>query len=363
MKYIFKVLIFLVISSPLFAQKDKSAILTFSNSVAFLNDSQIENIWIDGKKQEIWLKDVNDKTLRPKIVRKYGSAFFVRDTAFSFYLVTAEHVARGMSFNSDLVCSGDNYLPIVFKLKDIAFCKDSLNWIYNKTADVAVLLLDNNSKLFGNSSAYFIPIEIVESERIPVRERDVTIIGFPMDLGYNQYFSPISKISKPSSGLIEYPRFDNQIISTFYFLDDPGISGFSGAPVYELPAEIVIGERQTFVSAYRLMGLVHGSLGDKTGGGFAAIVPSKYIIETLNYSPKFSGTLNWYHENGNLWSQRIINEGRVWTVINNFDSNGKEVEKGSLINGSGSLFIYSEDGVLELIEHYKAGGLVSIEDN
>ena len=44
MKYIFKVLIFLVISSPLFAQKDKSAILTFSNSVAFLNENYIPAI-------------------------------------------------------------------------------------------------------------------------------------------------------------------------------------------------------------------------------------------------------------------------------------------------------------------------------
>ena len=91
------------------------------------------------------------------------------------------------------------------------------------------------------------------------------------------------------------PRFDNNKPSVFFLLDDPSISGFSGSPVFELPTQLVVGTTQTFVNAYRLMGLVHGSIGDKTGGGFAAIVPSKYIVETIKMALQKHKNININH--------------------------------------------------------------------
>ncbi|MGA2624483.1 MAG: hypothetical protein ABSF91_11560 [Bacteroidota bacterium] len=347
-------IILISFSSPLPAQKELSAIKSFSTCVAFLNDTRIETIKVDGEVFQVWLKKPDSNLAIPKTYRLTGTAFFVSDT-FSNYLVTAEHVAREMTLNSDIVIHGQSDKPLVFKLITLAFRRDSLIWTFNGSSDVATLLLDDNSQIYRDSSLGSIPTAIIESDRIPLREREVTTIGFPLDLGYGKSFSPISKISRPSSGLIELPRFDNNKIATFYLLDDPSISGFSGSPVFELPTNLIVGDQEMFVTAYRLMGLVHGSISDKTGGGFAAIVPAKYIIETIKQSPKYSGVLKWFHENGKLWSERLIKDGRMWSVLNNFDKNGKSVETGTLKDGNGTLYIYDEDGKLLSIDNYLHG--------
>jgi Uncharacterized protein conserved in bacteria len=359
MKYKPLIILLICFSSQLFSQEEPS-IKSVSTCVVFLNDTKIEKLKTNEKAHG--LNEENKNNEIPKIYRTYGTAFFVTDSVYSFYLVTAEHLAKDMTLNSDIVINGENDKPIIFKLKDITLRKDSLIWTYNKSADVATLLLDNYSTLLKNSKASFIPLCYIEAKCIPpLREREVTTIGFPLGIGYNNYFSPISKISKPSSGLIEYPRFDNQKISTFFFLDDPSISGFSGSPVFELPTEYIIGNNKIFVSDCSLIGLVHGSLGDKTGGGFAAIVPASYIVETIKISPKYSGILKCEYKNGKLWSERMINNGKPWTVLNNFDKNGNSMEKGSLKNGNGSLFIYNEEGKLEFIENYLNGILINTE--
>ena len=62
-------------------------------------------------------------------------------------------------------------------------------------------------------------------------------IGFPLELGVKDKFSPIFKIAHPVSGLFRQPRFDNNIEASFFILDDPSVAGFSGAPVFELTNE------------------------------------------------------------------------------------------------------------------------------
>lgn len=347
-------------STQLYSQTNESPIKSVSYSVAFLNDIRIETLKADGKTYEIWLKEPGSNFAKPKSYGITGTAFFVSDT-ISLYIVTAEHVAKEMTPNSDIVINGESDKPMVYKLRDLAFRKDSLKWTSNSYADVATLLLDNNSKIFQHPYFVPIPIDIIESERVPIREREVTTVGFPLGLGYEKHFSPISKVSKPSSGLIELPRFDNGVISTFFLLDDPSISGFSGSPVFELPTQLVAGKEPVFVNVYRLMGLVHGSIADKTGGGFAAIVPSRYIIETLKLSPKYTGILRWYHINGKLWSERNYKDGRPWSVLNNFDKDGNQVENGTLKDGKGSIYIYDENGKLVQIENYEDGVLVRMD--
>ncbi len=356
-------ILFFLCTSNLYSQNTESAIKAVSASVAYLNENKIQTIVIDGKPFEIWLREKGSTQLVPKIERITGSAFFVNDSIhLSAYLVTAEHVAKEMTLNSDIIINGPSDKPIAFKLKDISFRKDSLAWTYNKAADVAVLLLDNNSSNFKNSYIGLIPIEFLEPDRIPVRERDVTIIGFPLELGFNNYFSPISKISKPVSGLTELPRGDNNKIATFYLLGDPSIGGFSGSPVFELPTQFMLGDRPLTVHGIYLIGLVHGSIGDKnTGGGFAAIVPSKYILETISNSPKFFGPLKIFHANGKLWTERIYKDGKPWKVLNNYDKNGQKTEAGTLDNGNGTLYVYNEDARLIFIQYYQNGILLKTD--
>ena len=105
MRIIICIWIYLIcLSNQIFAQKEESAIKSLSNCVAFLNDTKVETIKIDGKTFEIWLNEPNGNFAIPKNYSITGTAFFVSDT-LSNYLVTAEHVAKEMTFNSDIVIS------------------------------------------------------------------------------------------------------------------------------------------------------------------------------------------------------------------------------------------------------------------
>lgn len=338
---------------------EKSSIKMVSHSVAFLSESQQDTLAYKGKTYEVWYKEKGKSTYIPKVIKKSGSSFFVTDTIASVYIVTAAHVAKEMTLNSDIVINGPKDTPLIYKLRDFAFRKDSLTWNYHKTADVAALLIDVNAKCYLNSNIDAFPFYFIERERIPVREREVTTVGFPFSLGYEKYFSPISKVSKPSSGLIELPRFDNNIVTPFFLLDDPSIRGFSGSPVFELPANLIYGGMAYNVKSTALMGLIHGSYGDNsTYGGLTAVVPSKAILEVIEKSPKFSGYRTQYHTNGKIWGVVEFKNGVLWKAIANFDSNGKPMEKGNLTDGNGTLFLYNPDGNLREIQHYEKGILV-----
>jgi hypothetical protein len=71
------------------------------------------------------------------------------------------------------------------------------------------------------------------------------------------------------------------------------------------------------------------------------------------------GLCTFFHKNGKIWSQRIYQENCPWTVLSNYNSEGKPVEKGNLENGSGQLFVYNEDGSLNVIETYENGVAIS----
>jgi hypothetical protein len=348
-----------LIHSPISAQTEKSTINSLFSSVAFFSDTKVEKFKLDGKEFEVYLKEPNSNSFFPKTYRLAGSGFFVNNQG-SVYLVTAEHVAKFLTFNTDVVVRGENDKPLSFKLKDLLVNKDSLNWTFNKSADIATILLDITSKIF--SFIKTISTEIIAQNRIPLREREVTIIGFPMGLGFEKHFSPISKISKPSSGLLELHRFDNNKLTDFFLLDDPSIKGFSGAPVLELPTQLVYGKESVHIYTIELMGLVHGSISEENGGGFAAITPSKYIIETIKNSPKYSGTSKLYHSNGQLWSERIYKNGLLLSVLSNYDKNGNSVDKGTLIDGNGTVNLYDEEGKLYIIDTYKDGVLIDSKE-
>ncbi|MFC2104777.1 hypothetical protein ACFLS4_05450 [Bacteroidota bacterium] len=339
------------------AQSKFSEIEKFLGVVGYIHDTEILKEKVNGKEFEVWLK--NGETAFPKTYSETGTCFFIY-THTDYYLVTAEHVARKTSLNSDIVISSENDNPILFKLGDIIEEKSSLNWTFHPNADVAVVLLDYN-KITKELARCFLPFDMINYNlEAPFREREVTVYGYPLSLGVGRKISPITKTSKPSSGLIELPRFDNNKPSNFFLLDDPSVSGFSGGPVFELPQEITSDKKSILVKIYRIVGLVHGSISDK-GGGFAAIVPSKYIKETIELAPGFSDTITFKYPNEKLWSERIYKNGDPWTVISNFDINGNPQEKGTLSNGTGTLYIYNKESKLEQIMYYKNGHLEKIE--
>ena len=48
-------------------------------------------------------------------------------------------------------------------------------------------------------------------------------------------------------------------------------------------------------------------------------------------------------------------------MLTNFDKNGNSMEKGTLKDGNGTLFLYDENGKLTTIEYYKNGRRIKKE--
>lgn len=69
------------------------------------------------------------------------------------------------------------------------------------------------------------------------------------------------------------------------------------------------------------------------------------------------GIIELYHANGMIWTTRVYKNDRPWTVLSNFNSNGEIMEKGTLKDGEGTIYLYDENGKLEFIETYRKGKL------
>jgi len=353
------VFLFLLYSSEVFCQVKYSEIEKFLNIVGFIYEQRIVTERVENKTLEIWYRDAEKNSFNPKLQTKTGTCFFI-GTGLDFYLVTASHVAQNSSLNTRVIISSRDEKAIKLNLKDMVAEKDTLNWTTHPHADVAVIHLDEKfvRKNMGRNF-FFVDMLNIKLEA-PIREREVTVYGFPLSLGVSKNISAITKTSKPSSGLIELPRFDNKEMSTFFLLDDPSVSGFSGGPVLELPQQIGTADKAIWVRAYRVMGLVHGSISDKSGG-FAAIVPSRFIKQTIEYAPGLTDTLVITYEDKTVWSKIFYKNGIPWTVFFNLTKNGESQEMGSLKEGNGTLYNYDENGKLLDIREYVNGHLESLD--
>lgn len=78
-------------------------------------------------------------------------------------------------------------------------------------------------------------------------------------------------------------------------------------------------------------------------------------IRTISHykNSKYEGLMIFYHQNGKLWSERIYKNGISYSVLSNYNSDGTPVEKGTLKEGNGTLYIYSPNGSLLRIEQYQ----------
>jgi hypothetical protein len=83
-----------------------------------------------------------------------------------------------------------------------------------------------------------------------------------------------------------------------------------------------------------------------------------YLIAHI-INDKMEGLTSFFHKNGFLWSERIYKNNIPYTVLSNYNSFDEPLEKGTLFEGNGTLYIYKADGNLEEIETYKDGLKVS----
>src|SRR5206468_6794441 len=107
---------------------------------------------------------------------------------------------------------------------------------------------------------------LLTERKAPDRDAPLTVLGFPLGLGVEREFSPISRDTKAASGLLTLPRFDTQIPATFFVMQDPSIGGDSGAPVIDTGGPRRAGQGLVLSAPTIVVGLVHGTLPDQTGG-------------------------------------------------------------------------------------------------
>ncbi|PTB98040.1 hypothetical protein C9994_00345 [Marivirga lumbricoides] len=68
-----------------------------------------------------------------------------------------------------------------------------------------------------------------------------------------------------------------------------------------------------------------------------------------------NGEYQYFHENGQIWTEKVYANGLLWQVISNYDRNGVKKDKGTLKNGNGTLRVYNSEGQLSRIAEFVNG--------
>ena len=283
-KCVLPLLLFFLLFPPLPAKAQE--INELFQSVVYLHGKGIKHEESNGMDYEIWLKGKNEAQPHPYETPCSGTGFFVGKGSH-IYLITAEHLARNLRLEVKVTVHGPEDRPLTYDIQELTGSQQEQPWFFHSEADVGILPLKPSGKFKG-------VVKILESNMLlsddssysPYRDRVFTTIGFPLGLGVRGKFSPIIRSSRAASDLLTYERFDKKIETTFLLLDDPSVAGFSGAPVYAMSAG-QFGRGAFGASKCVCIGLVHCTVLDNTGGKFAAIVPSWFILQTIE---KFENT-------------------------------------------------------------------------
>ncbi len=251
------------------------------SAVVHLEQKEIHMLEIDGEQYEVWLKKPAVQAPEPHYKSKYGTAFFVV-TSKHLFLVTAEHIAQVMTPSASTTIRDKSDRPYTISLQELWNKNEPLGWIFHEEADIAVLPLYPSRQIIDKLKGHFLKLDNINRDiKVPDRTMALTLVGFPLGLGVESYFSPISLDVKTSSGLLRMRRFDNNKLATFFLLDKAAAGGYSGAPIFKLPVTHIAPGITSRSFNFKCLGLVHGTISDKTGGKFAAVVPAAYIVETI----------------------------------------------------------------------------------
>jgi hypothetical protein len=235
------------------------------------------------EKDSLWsVEDISNVTVylyQKKDTTGIGGSATIINHNRKYYLLTAAHVAKDMTDNSQIVFRIANDKPVILNL-NIFTVNHKVNWIIHPEADLALIELLVISKdvedRFKQSS--FPSYLIYRGQQTLARDNDVTFFGYPLlDLEL-KHFSALSFNSYLASGLITNVRSDTKTKCTFFYLDQPSMQGCSGGGVFCSVSKAM------FLSLGKtlMIGVVHGTAKDNTGGKLAAITPSFYIWDLLD---------------------------------------------------------------------------------
>lgn len=253
-----------------------------SRSVVFLGQNLPVVEEVNGMRLEVWLKLPATNVFIPKQKRMMGSGFVVVSSNIC-YLITARHVATNMTEDCEVVMRGDKMEPLRFTLSSITG-QPAVRWFHHSSADVSIHPLPTiTSQGVMALDRRAMPLEFLESQtNLPSRESYVTALGFPLGLGAEGEFIPLSRDSKVSSGML------NDVGGTFFLLQDPSVSGYSGGPLIQSGDPRVIARDRTAASiavvsgGARCWGFVSATFGDETGGKMCRVTPAFYAVELVH---------------------------------------------------------------------------------
>lgn len=210
---------------------------------------------------------------------KEGTGCFITK-GDSPYLVTAEHVKNDVLPDTVIVFGEINSNCYAVLLSSIT----SGQWLIHPNADLAAIELDK-SKLDAKFINRFFPIAQVNNSSAPIsRDLTLTVAGFPSGLGTvltgAEKFSPLTFRSFASSSYMTLPRADKAINSDFFCLENPAMGGYSGGPVFDLGYEKTPVMLQEYGDTI-ILGFIHGTCSDNTGGKIAYVTPAYYLHTLL----------------------------------------------------------------------------------
>lgn len=193
------------------------------------------------------------------------------------YLVTATHVSKDTNANSYILLCDKLNNPARRMLIEL---NASLNWADHKVEDISVLEIDvkNNSDMLINRC---FPYEQIEFNVNKIsRDDELTSVGFPHGLGVFEKFSPFTFRSHASSSEITLNRADTNSPAIFICLENPSVGGYSGGPIFDLGA-INVGIMTSSQGPTRLIGIMHGTISDQTGGKLALFSPALFLKDLI----------------------------------------------------------------------------------
>lgn len=193
------------------------------------------------------------------------------------WIVTASHVARETNDNTSIVISTKDGKAEALPLKLFGLT----GWKHHSIGDISVFQIQFNTDNQRFMEGRFFPYDHLNLSNKPVsRDYELTAIGFPKGLGTEDYFSPFTFRSYASSGFVTLPRGDTKTMSTFFCLENPGVGGYSGCPVFDLGYEtngtMIVTREQTWCH-----GFMHGTISDDTGGKIAMVTPAFYLKDLI----------------------------------------------------------------------------------
>lgn len=194
-----------------------------------------------------------------------------------YYLLTAEHIAKVMDDESLVVFSVGNDIPHSIKLGDLKLNFNS-EWLSHSIADIAIieLKLPKISVLKERFEKMAFPLALTYTGRdLMHTSTDLTFFGFPIIDAEGEHLSPLIFSAFRSSGLITTYRGDNKKKCTFFYLNQPSSQGCSGSGVYSSVNKPFFYGGDTTL----MIGILHGTWSDSTGGKMALVTPAFYLDE------------------------------------------------------------------------------------